>query len=182
MNLFNRVLVILLAVLGLAGGVASIAAMLMAPEEVLAYFEAWITYFRADYLWQLAWTGVAFGGILSLVSLALLILEFGPRRSRLVQLTQVGGGQGYLTVESVSQRVRQEVEALPEIKSARPRVTSRGREVDVYLELRTDLGAAISAKTEEVCQVVRQTVEQGLGIKLRRLDVEVQHEAPSRAA
>lgn len=180
MNLFNRILVVLLALVGLIVGVAVVALMLTLPEEVMAYFEAWIAYFRSGYLWQLTWAGVAGGGILGLVCLALLILEFSPQRRRLVQLAQVGGGVGMLTVDAVAQRVRHDVEALDQVKAARPRVTSRGQEVDIYLELRTDPAATISTKTEEVCQVVRQAVEQGLGVKLRRLGVEVQHEPASR--
>ncbi len=182
MNLFNRVLVVVLALLGLVIGVATMAALLAVPNDVLAYLEAWVAYFRADYLWQLTWVGAAVGGVLSLISLAVLILEFSPRRRRLVELSQVGGGLGMVTVEAVAQRVRQEVEAIDQVKSARPRVTSRGREVDVNVGLRVDPAAAVAAKTEEVCQVVRQAVETGLGVKLRRLEVEVEHDTASRPA
>lgn len=182
MNLFNRILLVLLALLGLVGGIALIAVALTVPEGVVAYFEAWAAYFGAGFLWQLTWAGVAAGGVLSLVSLALLLLELGPRRRRLVQISRVGGDAGMLTVDSVARRIRHEVEALDQVKGARPRVTSRGQEVDVHLDLHTDLNTPVKSKDEEIRQVVRQTVEEGLGVKLRRLEVEFHQEAESRPA
>jgi len=155
-----------------------IVVALLWPSEAMDYVSDWIAYFRAGNVWQLSMGAVVVGVVFGLISLALLLLELSPRRSSTVELTQVTGGKGMLTTEAIVQRVKRDVEAVAQVQQAKPEVISRGKSIDIRLELHTDPDAEVSSKTEEVIGVVRDSVERGMGVRLRDLQVKIRHQAP----
>ena len=190
MNLFNRIVISLLLVFNIFFWI------------VLA---VWVTYYpmlppRLGR--RLAESGRDFFGLLSeaqrfepfflavvvimglvsiVVSLFLLWLEMVPREAGGVRLVKVSGGTAMLTTQAISQRVAYELAQVPELGQARAQVDSRGRQVDVRLELRTSPEGDISARAEEACRIVRDTIENIMGVKLRNLSLRIQAEPLARS-
>ncbi|MBI2911369.1 MAG: hypothetical protein HYY05_04445, partial [Chloroflexi bacterium] len=68
-----------------------------------------------------------------------------------------------------------------ELGQARALVHSRGRQVDVRLELRTSTEGDISARAEEACRIVRDTIENIMGVKLHNLNLRIHAEPMARS-
>lgn len=114
----------------------------------------------------------AIGLPVALVALLLLVLELRVRRPGAVALA--GDSAARLSVETIGQRLRQDVEAVPEVDQARPTVTPRRGRVDVELAVTTAPTVDVPTKAAEVSQVARATIEQ-LGLKLGKLSVNLSH-------
>jgi hypothetical protein len=118
----------------------------------------------------------------ALVALLLLVLELRVRRPGAVALA--GDSAAKLSVDTIGQRLRQDVEAVPDVDQARPTVTPRRGRVDVELAVTTAPAVDVPSKAAEVSQVARETIER-LGLKLGKLSVNLSHTGrgwPTRAA
>jgi membrane protein implicated in regulation of membrane protease activity len=111
-----------------------------------------------------------FSVIMVIVLLVLLWLEIMPPRSKTVR---VGNGSTVLTIQAVAQRVQFEAEHVDDVAQARPRVRSRGKSVDVILDVRTRPDVAVAAKSEEISRRVRESLENDLGVKVNTLEIDL---------
>ena len=177
MNIFNRVLIVALLVGAIIFWAAVIALVLFSPEEVVATAKA-ISTFMGQKMSPYVQIMVSLAGaVFIIMSLLLLLVEFTPTRRTTVLLKQVAGGTAAVTIEAVVQRVKYDVEQLEGIQEANPLVTSHGRSVSVLVDLRTDPEVEIPAKTEEVCETVRNTVVNRMGVELKELKVRLRPSA-----
>lgn len=171
MNIFNKVLVVALLVGAIVFWAAVIAVFLFSPEEVVQAVKAVSTFMGQKMSIYVQMMVSLAGGIFIIISLLLLLVEFTPTRRTTVLLKQVAGGTATVTLEAVVQRVKYDVEQVAGVQEASPVVVSHGRSVSVRVDLRTDPQVEIPAKTEEVCQVVRNTVVNRMGVALKHLNV-----------
>ena len=81
-----------------------------------------------------------------------------------------------LSIKAVEQRIKHDVEALAAVIEAKPIVTSRGRKVDIQLELSTEAESNVPLTSEEVFQVVRDGVEKEMGVSIGRLKTNIYHQ------
>ncbi|MHB1006959.1 MAG: Asp23/Gls24 family envelope stress response protein [Chloroflexota bacterium] len=173
MNVFNRIFVVLtlLALIGLA------AVAMVAPRAGIDSLLMWLNYLDE----------ASFGSIgrvlVSLLVIAaafwLLFLE-GRRapRSRVV-VGQLDGAIAELSVEAIAQRLRREIQALPDVRSANPLVNPRRGGVDVRLAVITSPDVDVPAKAAEVGRVARDSLEQRMGLRVGKLWVNISHEKGS---
>jgi len=117
-------------------------------------------------------TTAVIGLPVAIVALLLLVLELRVRRPGAVALA--GDSAAKLSVDTIGQRLRQDVGAVPEVDQVRPTVTPRRGRVDVELAVTTAPTVDVPSKAAEVSQVARATVEQ-LGLKLGKLSVNLSH-------
>ncbi len=168
MNVFNRVLVILLLVvlipvLLLIIGGAALPSLFVGPlREALNTWEP-ATNMRI--------TTILIAGILLLIVLALLFAEFRRRTPQTVRLTRVANGEAELTTLSIEQRLTQTISQVPDVIKVKPVVISRRKGVDVVLDLETHPEVDVPAKTDEVVGVVRDVIENKIGLTLLRVKV-----------
>lgn len=111
---------------------------------------------------------------LSLISLCvvLLNLEWRRPRPRAVQIAGPASKSAELATESVAERLRADVEAVPQVRQVQPVILARGGVVDVELEVRVDANVDVPAKAREIDQVVRDSISR-LGLKLGRPRVKI---------
>jgi hypothetical protein len=164
----NRVLVVLLLVLLLA---ASLAIALL-PGVVAGWLRD-----TADLLIQPAFSGgwlAVFGGslVVAVIALVLLVLELRVRRGQTVALA--GDPTSRLATDTLVQRLRSDVEAIPEIDQARPQIYPRRRSVDVDLLVTTAPNVDVPSKAAQVGEVARATIE-SLGLKPGKVSVQLRH-------
>ncbi len=178
MNVFNRLIVILL-VLAI---IVLTAVIVIVPKQSLdlgeqalhalgTYSDAW-----ANYNWALFASGrVIIGGALVLLCLVLLWLELRRPRRKTIRVQRVTGGEAYIAVDSLSQRLAYNIDQLPDVVKVSPRITARSRTVDVDLVLETSPDIDVPMKTEEVLQVTKEVLEDQMGLKLGKVQVKIKH-------
>lgn len=178
MNVFNRVLVALLSVAGLAAGIA----LALFPLSFLLWLEQWAgwTYDVLLAVWtanpQLFYVGQA-AAIVAVVLVfgTLLLLEIWPRGQRTVLVLNEKGQRAELELSSVVMRLQHHLEQLADVVEAKPRVRAKGRTVHVQVEAMTSPDVDVPMKTQEILDLVREVVEQRMGLRLGRAFVHVKH-------
>ncbi len=175
MNTFNRiVMIILLLVLA-----AVTVALLLAPYEAvriaitsLEALQEFLLYSEGLYLWYV--------GILAaflVVLLVLLYLELRRTRQKTVLIRAEGAGKVRIGVDSVMHSLEYRIDELPGIRDVRPRIISRGKDVQVIIDLRTSPTVNIPQVTQQIVDLAHEIVEEQLGVKIRgKVEINVAHE------
>ncbi|MDH7485789.1 MAG: hypothetical protein QHJ81_05870 [Anaerolineae bacterium] len=105
----------------------------------------------------------------------LLFLELRPRRPGTVRLLTAEGSTAAITTDAVSQRLIYHIARLADVVAVTPHVTSRGRLVDVVLDLETRPEIDVPMKTDEVVAVAREVIEERMGLQLGKTNVRIRH-------
>lgn len=182
MNLLNRILVIFFSAIAIPilGGLI-LTALFMPRQGMRALrdftfgLDAQVNLFT-----QVAASGAA--AVLIVAAVLLLIAQFPRRRTKdFVRIQGVSGGSGVLALDAIVQRVQHEAKQIEGVLGVRPAVKSRGKAVDIDVQVLTNPMAEAGTMTEEVCQTIRENVEGKMGVKVRKIRVRVEHEpiAPS---
>lgn len=172
MNLVNRILAVFVMLLVFVISVAGVAVALFWIQDFLQWAQVVIIYFATmgtDQLQQvLLIGGLAFG----VISFVFLLIELTPRARRLVRLNQVTSGESMLTLEAVESHLRRELQTMPQVVEVRPRAKAKGKGVEVLLELNIP-DSNISVNIEEILRLARATLEDSLGVEVKKLGAEV---------
>lgn len=176
MNIFNRVLLVILGFMSLLFWLLVGYSALFAPRQGVAVVQDVTGYLTTNVNLYSQLMVALLAGAFVIASLLLLMAELIPQRPQTVRLPQAHGGVALLSTDAIAQRIKHDVERLAQIREARPVVTSRGKTVDVHLELLTDPESNVTARSEEACQVVRKAIEEGMGVGIGKLAVRIRHE------
>jgi len=155
------------------------------PTESEVYVQGW-AYYLADQVTIANRLVVGAVAAVSTVGGILVFLLERPKRAKTtVQLKRVNGGQGVLSVGAIAQRVQHDTELLGGVRRAKPVVFGKGNKVDIRIDLTTDPYVEAAAKTQDVCQMIRDNVEGQMGVKVRSITVRINHDpiregAPAR--
>ncbi len=181
MNLFNRIAMVILLLFGILLSIVVVSAAIY-PGETLDGLVSIAESLSDSMTMGLQILVASAAALVAIACFLLLLLEIVPRSAKGVRLTGVTGASAELTVDAIVNRIRYEVEGVPEVRQVRPSVSTKGKAVDVTIQLFTDLTSDVAAKAEEVSQIVRDTVENKLGVKLRNLHVYVRQDFDAKAA
>lgn len=172
MNIFNRIVIVLL----LVSVILVSATLIVLPKQALSVasdaalsLEQYASSFQGWLLMTLALAGII------VLCIALLWLEVRQSAPRTVHVETVSGGQARVAVESVAQRLRYNLDQLPQVLAVKPHISARGKRVDIALEVETTQDVNIPAKTEEIGQLTHSVIQEQMGLKLGRLVVTVRH-------
>jgi len=172
MNIFNRVVVVLL----LIALILISAAVIVLPRQAITVAREFVaaldTYVSAFQGW--VFMTIALLGLIALC-IVLLWLELRRATPSTVRVEKISGGEARVAVESVAQRLQYNLDQLPQVLSVKPRVSARGKRVDVTLDIETTQDVNIPAKTEEMSQITRSVIEEQMGLKLGKMIVSVRH-------
>lgn len=121
-----------------------------------------------------AFTG-ALGGI-ALVGLVTFLIAIWPRRSGYsskgtLRIKQSDGGTVEVTAAAVESLLKGELEALPEVRSASPRVRLTGGAVDTHLDANVEPSASIAQATKLISKTVEDTLRDHVGVTAVRRPV-----------
>lgn len=175
MNTFNRVVVVLF----LLATIVVMTVVLVVPRPVIEVLQEWLWNLDMNLMLVsppiLLVVGVALALLVDVVCAVLLWLEFRRRRPRAVGIRSITGGQAELTVDSVVRRLEHNIAQLDDVAFVKPNVWARRSGVEVELDLEISPEVDVPAKTEEVCQVTRESVEDKMGLRLRKVRVNIKH-------
>ena len=177
-NTFNRIVVVLLWLLMLAAigyitifpdaaFTALVERLSVAKEMLRVQQEVNDGYFLIGQ--------VAVGIVAVIVFGGLLWLELWPHRQRGVRVRTVKGSSVELDTDSIARRLSWHLDQLADVITVFPEVRSRGNAVDIELEVETSPDIDVQMKTDEVVESTRDIVEEGMGLRLGKLDVRMRH-------
>lgn len=174
MNTFNRVVMILF----LLAIIIVMTVVLVVPRPMIEVTQRWLWNLDANLALVtqplLLIVGVILALLVDVVSAVLIWLEF-RRRPRAIRVRGISGGQAELTVDSVARRLEHNVSQLEGVTLVKPNVWGRRGGVEVEIDLETSPEVDVPTKMEEVCQVTRETIEDKMGLKLRKVRVNIKH-------
>lgn len=179
-NIFNRIMM----VLSLLAAILALGLFLLLPEglsyELAANFE-FLGRLLEDYQiysfsFSLNWFAFVLSGAIVLVVLVLILyLELRLPREKAARVFRTKGGEVEVATASIAQRLERRILSLGEILEVRPRVFPGHSAIDVLLKVTTTSEVNIPAKTEEICRVTRQVLEEEMGLKLRQVRLRLSH-------
>jgi len=175
MNTFNRVVVILL----LLATIIVMTVVLVVPGPMIEVLQRWLRNLDMNLALVaqpiLLVVGVVLALLVDVVCALLLWLEIKRRRPRAIRVQSISGGRAELTVDSVARRLEHNIGQLDGVISVKPNVFGRRGGVEVELDLETSPEVDVPTKTEEVCQVTREAVEDKMGLRLRKVRVNIKY-------
>ncbi|MEP7200861.1 MAG: hypothetical protein ABI874_13645 [Chloroflexota bacterium] len=114
-----------------------------------------------------------FGLIVFVPAMILLWLEVRRTTRDTIRIAQISGSEAHLSTQAVAQSLIYYVDALPGVVRVRPRLSADTRSVMVRLDVETTPDVDVRAKTEEIAQTARNVVEGKLGLKLKKLRIQI---------
>jgi len=175
MNVFNRVVMVLIVLLV----IVAVVFVAVYPLETISLITANLNAFREAILASNSIFAIfmASSGAIVIVGLVILWLELRSTRRRTVRIKTQGAGNAQLDVQSVAQSLEYRIDELAGVRKVQPRIVSRGKDVEVSLDLDTSPSVNIAALTDQVVNLSQEIVEKQLGLKLRgRINVRIRHE------
>lgn len=169
MNTLNRILIILDILLTMV----VVTVLLAFPEGSLSVVIAWaatvlrfISRILPDY-WALFHAGlIAIAIVIDFALFLLLVSELRGPRHKTIRVASVAGGEVSVTTDSIANRLRYHIDALPDILAVKPRVSRKGNGVALWLDVEADADVNVPRKADEVLQLARQVIEEKMGLKL----------------
>ena len=168
MNMFNRVVLIVISVLLVAAAIAVISLTWTIPNRSvnwLADAAQWIDDNDGDLEKALLTTVSAFIG---LVAVIVLLIELIPRRGPAVQVTNLTSGTATLSAAAIGQRIEEAVVQVPHVSEVRAEVKSRKKGVLVALDLQVDPEANLATVTDEAIQMATEVLTDRVHVALIR--------------
>jgi len=174
MRVFNRIVVILGILIGIVGALF----LVTYPIEAVKAAQANISLFEESLFneqFRLYFIiGVAVWVVILLI---LLILELRRPRRKAVKIRTDSGANAVLGVNSVAQSLEARIDELAGVRKVTPHVKSRGKDVEVAVDLDTSPSVNIPVLTDQVVNLCRDIVEGQLGVKIHgKVLINVHHE------
>ncbi len=174
MNAVNRVIVIVELVIVLALMPISIVALLFFRSNLVDTTGGLMGGANAAFTQTICIGGAA---VLFVVAILLLFLELQRGPSHHLRVTQVTDGDVEVTPDAMILRLEQAVMQIADVVRVKPRIAAvgRGNAVDVVVELETGLDVNVPKKTQEVIAVVKQVMEEQMGLHVGKIQVHLDH-------
>lgn len=178
MNAFNRIVMILLLILGLVVSLIVTLTPMSTLAFLIRFLETTRVGLEAMYntnplIFMVAQAGIAVAVVL--VFGTLLALEVRRGRPAVVQVTTTEGGRANILLDSVAMRLAYHLDQLADVISVTPHVRGKGNVVHVDLDVETSPDVDVPMKTQEILHVTREVIEERMGLQLGRVDVRIRH-------
>ena len=119
-------------------------------------------------------------GVIAFVALVTFIVAVWPHRTRsrgALRLKQADGGTVEVTAAAIESLIRDDLEALPEVQSAKPRVSLASGAVDTYLDVQIEPSTSIAHATKLLSSTVETVLREQVGVTaIRRPTIRVTYD------
>jgi hypothetical protein len=112
--------------------------------------------------------GVLCALTLDVILVLLIILEMRRPAAKAIRVEQTAGGEVQISVNSIADRLRYEVDQLPGILRTKAKVSSKRGGVVAELDVETAAGTTVPEQAEQIVETAQQVVEEKMGLKLAR--------------
>jgi len=174
MRVFNRIVM----VIGILVSIALALFVVLRPMDAVQIAQTNISLFDES-LYNSQFQLVFIVGVAVWIALLLflLVLELRRPRKKTVKIRTDSGANAVLGVESVMQSLEYRIDELAGVRKVVPHVRSRGKDLDVAIDLDTSPSVNIAALTDQVVALSRDIIENQLGVKMHgKVSIFVRHE------
>jgi hypothetical protein len=181
MNTFNRVVLVILLLVAIV--LCSFVFVVPVPTlRLLAQQASGVADFfaRVRPVVRLP-IGILLALIVDLVGILLIILEVRRPAPRSISVEQAAGGEVTLSIASIADQLKAEVNQLPEVLQVKPKVSAKRKGVVVELDAKIAAEMGVPGKAERIVETVRRVVEEKMGLKLvgpPKVNIEAVRQAP----
>ncbi len=177
MNLINRALLIVELLIAIAvTPILIVAVVFMRPAivESLDNFSRSLVSGPNALLTQSICVGLS--ALVFVIAILLLFLELQRPSMHRLRVQSVTEGQVEVTAEAIIHRLEVAIMQIADVTQVKPRVVSASKgNVDLFVELETSPEVNVPKKTEEVIAVAKQVMEEQMGLKVGKVQVQVHH-------
>lgn len=128
--------------------------------------------------------GILLALIVNLVGILLIVLEVRRPAPRTISVEQAAGGEVTLSIASIADQLKAEVNQLPEVLQVKPKVSAKRKGVIVELDAKIAADKGVADKAERIVETVRQVIEEKMSLKMARppkVNIEAVRQAPGAA-
>ena len=168
MNTLNRIVILLLTLVLLVVCVALSFAPVSILQGVGGQMERWGESLAESQNWLRIAAGILFAFLGLCVTILIFIAELYRPRSKTIRVEKVGGGEVEVSLQTIQDRVQFDVDQLPGVIKVRPQVSTQRGGVVVEVTVESAGETEVPDQASEIIEVVRQAVEERIGVKLAR--------------
>jgi hypothetical protein len=182
MHAANRAIIIISAVLWIWVLAVLVLLTWAAPEALPGWLTGLGTYLgtHTDTLSRIVLSLAL--AIFLLLALALIIFELAPAPERSLKVSSVKAGNAVLGTDVIAERIERDVRAVESVTDAKVTAQGRGKGVDVAVDLSVDPDANLSQVSERVAELIRDSVENRMGVALAAPPRVILHDSGGKVA
>ncbi len=168
MSAVNRVLIVVVLLVA----IPLCTILMVAPVPVFEVVGGQLTAL-VDYLSRIEWyvrvpMGILFALTMDIIFILLIVLEVRRPSRKAIRVEQMTGGEVTVSVASIADRLKYEVDLLSNVLRCKPKVSAKRGGIVIELDVETAAGINVPAKAEQIVEVAQQVVEEKMGLKLAR--------------
>ena len=168
MNTLNRVVIVVLVLLGMVACTATLAFPVRILRAAVRQQAALADYIDSLNLVFRVGACVLIALALDIVFVLLLAVELRRPKTKAIRVEQAAGGVVEVSIGSIADRLKYEVEQLQGVLRSKSQVSGKRRGVLVELDVDIAAGLEVPTKAEQIVETARQVVEEKMGLKLAR--------------
>jgi hypothetical protein len=119
---------------------------------------------------------VGLAALIFVIAILLLFLELQRPSIHRLRVQSVTAGQVEVTADAIIHRLEVAILQIADVTQVKPRVVAASKgTVDLFVELETGPEVNVPKKTEEVIAMAKQVMEEQMGLKVGKVQVQVHH-------
>lgn len=118
--------------------------------------------------YQVVIPGVILAFVVDFILVLLIIMEMRRPKVKFIHVEKAAGGEVQVSVASIVDRLRHEVDALPGVLKVTPHVSGRRGGVAVRLDVDIAAGLDVPVQAGQIVETVRQAVEEKMGLAMAK--------------
>ena len=168
MNTVNRVLVVVMLLMAMALCTIVLVAPMRVLTAVAQQSMALVEFLTSMRAVARVGLGILFAAVLDIILVLVLIAEVRRPAQKAIRVKKAAGGEVQVSMNSIADRLRYEVDQLQSVLRTKPKVTAKRDGVVVELEVETAANVDVPEKAQQIVETARRVVEESMGLKLAR--------------
>jgi len=145
--------------------------LLVAPgaiDAVALQSAALADFFDTFQPWARVGLGALFALALDIVLILFIILEVRRPKRKAIRVEKATGGEVQVSINSIADRLRYEVDRLPDVLRVKSKVGAKRGGVVIELDVETVAGVDVPEKAALIVEQAQQVIEEQMGLKLSK--------------
>jgi hypothetical protein len=118
--------------------------------------------------YQVVIPGVVLAFVVDFILVLLIIMEMRQPKVKFIHVEKAAGGEVEVSIASIADRLKHEVDALPGVLKVSPRVSGSRGGVAIHLDVDIAAGLDVPVQAGQIVETVRQAVEEKMGLKMAK--------------
>ena len=118
--------------------------------------------------YQVVIPGAILAFVVDFILVLLIIMEMRRPKVKFIHVEKAAGGEVQVSVASIVDRLRHEVDALPGVLKVSPHVSSKRGGVAIRLDVDIAAGLDVPVQAGQIVETVRQAVEEKMGLAMAK--------------